>query len=78
MNELLLAQADSSGLGWLPVIVLGLYLCLLMGLGVYGYIKSKMTEEDYYLAGRQQGFIVTALVKIDPEFGRKKAIDASS
>jgi len=24
------------------------------------------------------GFIVTALVKIDPEFGRKKAIDASS
>ena len=61
MNELLLAESARSELGWLPMIVLGLYLCLLMGLGVYGYLKSKMTEEDYYLAGRQQGFIVTAL-----------------
>jgi len=61
MNEFLLAQTAVSELGYLPLVVLGVYLCLLLGLGVYGYIKSKMTEEDYYLAGRRQGFIVTAL-----------------
>ena len=36
-------------------------MLMLLGLGAYGYIKSKVTEEDYYLAGRRQGFIVTAL-----------------
>lgn len=61
MNTHLLAQTAVSGLGYLPLVVLGVYLCLLLGLGVYGYIKSKMTEEDYYLAGRRQGYIVTAL-----------------
>ncbi len=61
MNAFLLAQTAVSELGYLPVVVLGVYLCLLLGLGVYGYIKSKMTEEDYYLAGRRQGFIITAL-----------------
>lgn len=61
MNALLLAQTTVSELGYLPLVVLGLYLCLLLSLGVYGYIKSKMTEEDYYLAGRRQGFVVTAL-----------------
>ena len=61
MNTLLLAQTAVSGLGYLPVVVLGVYLCLLLSLGVYGYIKSKMTEEDYYLAGRRQGFVVTSL-----------------
>jgi len=61
MNALPFAQAGDSQFGLLPLIVLGVYLCLLLGLGVYGYLKSKMTEEDYYLAGRQQPFVITAL-----------------
>lgn len=61
MMDSLVAQTGASQLGFLPIIVLGVYLCLLLSLGVYGYIRSKMTEEDYYLAGRRQGLIVTAL-----------------
>lgn len=51
----------AATLGYLPLIVLGVYLVLLLGLGLYGYLKSKVTEEDYYLAGRRQGFMITAL-----------------
>lgn len=53
-----LAQTD---LGNLPHIVMVCYLIMLLTLGVIGYLKSKNTEEDYYLAGRKQGFIVSAL-----------------
>ncbi len=41
------------------VIVLVVYLFILFTLGVLGYLKSKATEEDFYLAGRGQGIIVT-------------------
>ena len=57
----MLAQNSGPDLGKMPYIMFGAYLVLLMGIGGYGYIKSKMSEEDYYLAGRKQSFIVTVL-----------------
>lgn len=45
----------------IPLIVLGGYMVMLLGLGVAGFLKAKATETDYYLAGRNQGVIVTAL-----------------
>lgn len=44
-----------------PAIILGLYMLMLLALGVAGYLKGKSTETDYYLAGRNQGVLVTAL-----------------
>ena len=61
MSEAAATEAAGMDLGRLPLAVLGLYVVVLLGLGVYGFLKSKRTEEDYYLAGRRQGFIVTAL-----------------
>jgi len=48
-------------MGSVPLIVLCLYLLMLLGLGIVSYLKSRTSEEDYYLAGRGQGAIVTAL-----------------
>ena len=53
-----LSRAD---LGNTPYVVLIIYLIILMALGIFGYIRSKGTEEDYYLAGRGQGLLVTSL-----------------
>ena len=47
--------------GYLPYILLFAYLLMLLGLGVYGYRKGKANEEDYYLAGRNQGWLVSSL-----------------
>ena len=55
---ILAAGADG---GYVPHIVLGAYIIILIGIGVVGFIRGKGTEEDYYLAGRRQGLIVTAL-----------------
>ena len=41
--------------------MLGGYMLLLVWLCYLGYRKGKATEEDYYLAGRGQGAIVTSL-----------------
>ncbi|MEM7012575.1 MAG: sodium:solute symporter family protein, partial [Verrucomicrobiota bacterium] len=41
------------------ITVLVLYLLVLLTLGIVGYLRSKNTEEDFYLAGRGQGIIVT-------------------
>lgn len=54
----IVAQMD---LGIVPYAVLVAYLLVLLGLGWLGYLRSRASEEDYYLAGRQQGWIVTAL-----------------
>ena len=54
----ILASGDMS---YLPHILLGIYMILLVGLCVQGYRKGKATEEDYYLAGRGQGPLVTSL-----------------
>ena len=48
-------------MGIIPHVVLGLYMIMLLGLGLAGYLKGKASEEDYYLAGRRQGVIVTTL-----------------
>jgi SSS family solute:Na+ symporter len=45
----------------IPVIVLLVYGLALMGICWFGYRRGKMTEEDYYLAGRGQGVVVTTL-----------------
>ena len=58
VESVLLGLVDG---GHIPSIVLGLYMIMLLGLGVAGYLKSKASEEDYYLAGRGQGVIVTTL-----------------
>ena len=44
-----------------PLLVLGAYLIFLLVLGVIGYLRSKTGEEDYYLAGRRQGWLVSSL-----------------
>ncbi|MFT5467194.1 MAG: SSS family solute:Na+ symporter [Verrucomicrobiales bacterium] len=46
-------------MGTIYIIVLAVYLVLLLVLGTIGYLKSKGNEEDFYLAGRGQGLIVT-------------------
>ena len=45
----------------LAYVVVAGYLLLLLLLGWMGYRRSRAEEEDYYLAGRKQGWIVTAL-----------------
>ena len=55
------AQIPVDQLGSLPYIALGSYLVLLLALGIVGYLKSSGSEEDYYLAGRGQGWVVSSL-----------------
>lgn len=57
MNPLL----ASAGLGTIAAWVLLAYLVVLLGLGLLGYLRSRTTEEDFYLAGRGQGFLVTVM-----------------
>ena len=45
----------------IPLIVVSAYLLLLLVLGLASYFRSKGGEEDYYLAGRRQGWIVSSL-----------------
>jgi len=56
-----IATASDPASSTVPLVVLGLYMLMLLGLGVAGFLKAKATETDYYLAGRNQGVIVTAL-----------------
>lgn len=55
-----LAAAEVAA-GRLPHFILGGYMLLLVWLCYLGYRKGKATEEDYYLAGRGQGPLVTSL-----------------
>ncbi len=45
----------------MPLLILSLYLLMLLAFGVVGYRRSKDTEDDYYLAGRNQGWVVSSL-----------------
>jgi len=45
----------------IAIVVLIIYMAILFGLGVLGYIRSRTTEEDFYLAGRGQGLLVTVM-----------------
>ena len=49
------------GLAFIPYAVLAVYLVTLLGLGWLGYRQSQIGEEDYYLAGRRQGWVITSL-----------------
>ena len=62
LTQIAVAAPPAQGsLGSVPIVVMVLYVILLVGLALYGYLRSKLTEDDYYLAGRNQSFIVTAL-----------------
>ena len=50
-----------NNVGMIAFAVVGIYLLVLLVLGWFGYRRSRTGEEDYYLAGRGQGWIVTAL-----------------
>ena len=55
-------MADTQGLGAIPHIVLGCYLLVLLAFGIQGCRRRRgASEEDYYLAGRGQGWIVSSL-----------------
>ena len=60
LRYLVVAQADGK-LSTIAPWVLGAYLLVLLVLGYFGQRKGVNSEEDYYLAGRQQGWIVSAL-----------------
>lgn len=64
MSPAIPVESQGLSLGVVSFIALGIYLLILLCIGAYGYMKSKMSEEDYYLAGRKQGFLVTALTII--------------
>lgn len=62
MMLLLLGEIDAArSIGKVSAIVLVTYLLVLVGLGVAGWLRSRATEEDFYLAGRGQGFLVTVM-----------------
>ena len=44
-----------------PVIVLAGYLVLLVLIGLLGFRRAQASEDDFYLAGRRQGVLVTSL-----------------
>lgn len=55
-------EVSSAGdLTSVAIVVLIGYMVILLGLGVIGYLRSRNTEEDFYLAGRGQGFLVTVM-----------------
>jgi len=53
--------AEAATLGRMPSVVMITYLGILIGIGIYSYLKSGQSEDDYYLAGRGQPLLVTAL-----------------
>lgn len=62
MSSLSLAAAtNEEALSRIGGFVLVGYLLVLVVLGVVGWMRSRATEEDFYLAGRGQGFLVTVM-----------------
>ena len=57
-SDSVLASIDK---GNTPLVILGLYMVMLLSFGVIAYMRSESSEEDFYLAGRGQGVLVTAL-----------------
>lgn len=43
------------------LVTLVVYLAVLIGIGIVGFRRARLTEEDYYLAARNQGLLTTAL-----------------
>ncbi len=62
MEDAAAATKVVNELGNLPYLFIGGYLVMLLVIGYIGYRRSvTASEEDYYLAGRNQGWIVTSL-----------------
>ena len=57
-----MTEVLDTGLGSAPYVILALYLAVLLAFGFVGY-RRRVTdsEEDYYLAGRSQGWMVSSL-----------------
>ena len=60
-TSLAMMAEDASALGLTPAFVMIAYLGVLLSIGIYAYLKSRPSDDDYYLAGRGQNFLVTAL-----------------
>lgn len=60
---MILAIQDSiaSSMIWIPLLVVAIYLGILLIFGWLGFRSSKSGEEDYYLAGRGQGWLISSL-----------------
>ena len=58
---ILQSAGDASMGSSIPVLVLVSYLLVLIGIGWAGYRRGKGDEEDYYLASRGQGWVVSSL-----------------
>jgi SSS family solute:Na+ symporter len=57
-----MTESIGTGLGNAPYVMLVLYLGLLLVFGILGYRKREADdEEDYFLAGRSQGWVVSSL-----------------
>jgi len=56
-----ISTSEDARLAGIGAVVLGVYMTILLTLGVIGWRRSKGTEEDFYLAGRGQGFLVTVM-----------------
>ena len=54
-------EAVTQSMGFIPHVILAVYLGVILILGWIGYLKSHAGEEDYYLAGRNQGWIISTL-----------------
>ena len=61
MNEAEAIRQTTEGASAIPYIVLAAYLVMLLVLGIVAYARSRVGEEDYYLAGRNQGWLVSSL-----------------
>jgi len=56
-----LAQITANEFSTVALWILGLYLLMLLVIGYHSYRRGVSSEEDYYLAGREQGWIVSSL-----------------
>ncbi len=57
-----MTESAEASLGAAPYVMLALYLCVLLAFGIFGYRRRQAdSEEDYYLASRSQGWIVSSL-----------------
>ncbi|MCP5551882.1 MAG: hypothetical protein H7A53_13430, partial [Akkermansiaceae bacterium] len=53
--------APGPDFGSVALVVLGLYLAALLTLGIVAWRRGRTSEEDYYLAGRGQGVLVSIM-----------------
>ncbi len=61
INPVDMEQQFLENFGYVPHVILAGYLLMLLIIGIVGYRRSKIGEEDYYLAGRNQGWLVSSL-----------------